>query len=85
MATYEEIKRQLEVVHRGNRNLGDQTKDFFDQLEDGGHSIHELNKQIRKLEIEEEQLQAALEETECTIEQEKDKVCISQLEIGEIR
>ena len=38
------IIEHLEVVHRGNRNLEDETKDFLDQIEDRECSIHELDK-----------------------------------------
>merc|ERR1712129_535029 len=58
------VVEQLDVVKRENKNLADEIKDLLDQLGDGGRSIHELDKQRRRLEVEKEELQAALEEAE---------------------
>merc|ERR1719402_309035 len=63
-AAYDETNEQLDVVRRENKNLADEIKDLLDQLGDGGRSIHELDKQRRRLEVEKEELQAALEEAE---------------------
>merc|ERR550517_1381295 len=59
-AAYDETNEQLDVVRRENKNLADEIKDLLDQLGDGGRSIHELDKQRRRLEVEKEELQAAL-------------------------
>ena len=56
------------------QNLADEIKDLLDQLGDGGRSIHELDKQRRRLEVEKEELQGALEEAEGHLEQEENKV-----------
>merc|ERR1719464_2112936 len=61
-AAWDETAEQLDVVKRENKNLADEIKDLLDQLGDGGRSIHELDKQRRRLEVEKEELQAALEE-----------------------
>merc|ERR1712156_217637 len=63
-AAHDEVVEQLDVVKRENKNLADEIKDLLDQLGDGGRSIHELDKQRRRLEVEKEELQAALEEAE---------------------
>ena len=55
------------------------SKIFLDQLGDGGRSIHELDKQRRRLEMEQEELQSALEEAEGTLEQEENKVIKSKI------
>ena len=73
-AAYEESMEQLDVVKRENKNLADEIKDLLDQLGDGGRSIHELDKQRRRLEVEKEELQGALEEAEGALEQEENKV-----------
>merc|ERR1712136_624878 len=59
-AAWDETMEQLDVVKRENKNLADEIKDLLDQLGDGGRSIHELDKQRRRLEVEKEELQAAL-------------------------
>ena len=56
------------------QNLAEEIKDLLDQLGDGGRSIHELDKQRRRLEVEKEELQGALEEAEGALEQEENKV-----------
>merc|ERR1719474_2667768 len=68
----------LDIVKRENKNL-------LDQLGDGGRSIHDLDKQRRRLETEKEELQAALEEAEGALEQEENKVLRSQLELSQVR
>merc|ERR1711976_467818 len=60
-AAWDETTQQLDIVKRENKNLADEIKDLLDQLGDGGRSIHELDKQRRRLEVEKEELQAALE------------------------
>merc|ERR1719419_1001251 len=84
-AGYDETMEQLDVVKRENKNLADEIKDLLDQLGDGGRSIHELDKQRRRLEVEKEELQGALEEAEGALEQEENKVLRAQLELGQVR
>ena len=57
----------------------------MDQLGDGGRSIHDLDKQRRRLEVEKEELKGALEEAEGALEQEENKVVRLQLELGQVR
>merc|ERR1719381_58707 len=70
---------------RENKNLADEIKDLLDQLGEGGRSIHDLDKQRRRLEQEKEELQAALEEAEGALEQEENKVLGAQLELGQVK
>merc|ERR1712114_47450 len=67
------------------KNLADEIRDLLDQLGDGGRSIHELDKQRRRLEVEKEELQGALEEAEGALEQEENMVLRAQLELGQVR
>merc|ERR1719486_1831203 len=46
----DESNEQLDIVRRENKNLADEIKDLLDQLGDGGRSIHELDKQRRRME-----------------------------------
>ena len=50
-AALDEANEQLDIVRRENKNLADEVKDLLDQLGDGGRSIHELDKQRRRLEV----------------------------------
>merc|ERR1712020_251805 len=54
-AALDEANEQLDIVRRENKNLADEVKDLLDQLGDGGRSIHELDKQRRRLEAEKEE------------------------------
>merc|ERR1719222_1610251 len=83
-AAGDEGLEQLDIVKRENKNLADEIKDLLDQLGEGGRSIHDLDKQRRRLEQEEE-LQGALEEAEGTLEQEENKVLRAQLELGQVK
>merc|ERR1712179_378669 len=51
-AAQQESLEQLDVVKRENKNLADEIKDLLDQLGEGGRSIHALDKQRRRLEVE---------------------------------
>ena len=51
----DESNEQLDIVRRENKNLADEIKDLLNQLGDGGRSIHELDKQRRRLESEKEE------------------------------
>ena len=53
-ASHDEATEQLDIVKRENKNLADEIKDLLDQLGDGGRSIHDLDKQRRRLEVEKE-------------------------------
>ena len=73
----------IDTLH--SQNLADEIKDLLDQLGEGGRSIHDLDKQRRRLEQEKEELQGALEEAEGTLEQEENKVLRAQLELGQVK
>merc|ERR1712228_658686 len=84
-AAQDEALEQLDIVKRENKNLADEIKDLLDQLGEGGRSIHDLDKQRRRLEQEKEELQGALEEAEGTLEQEENKVLRAQLELRQVK
>merc|ERR1719437_336381 len=84
-AAQDEALEQLDIVKRENKNLADEIKDLLDQLGEGGRSIHDLDKQRRRLEAEKEELQAALEEAEGALEAEENKVLRAQLELGQVK
>ncbi|MGZ0918075.1 hypothetical protein ACXOKD_09045, partial [Streptococcus thermophilus] len=56
-ATYEENLEHLDSVRRENKALADEIKDLMDQISEGGRSIHEVQKSVKRLEIEKEELQ----------------------------
>ena len=62
------------IIDKSINLFTDTHRDLLDQLGDGGRSIHDLDKQRRRLEVEKEELQGALEEAEGALEQEENKV-----------
>merc|ERR1719331_1934195 len=68
-AAQDEGLEQLDIVKRENKNLADEIKDLLDQLGEGGRSIHDLDKQRRRLEQE----------------QEENQVLRAQLELGQVK
>merc|ERR1712165_646084 len=84
-AAYEESIAQLDEVRRENKGLSNEIKDIMDQISEGGHSIHEIDKIRKRLEAEKLELQAALEEAEGALEQEENKVLRAQLELTQVR
>merc|ERR1712106_480911 len=84
-AAYEEVILQLEEVRRENKTLSNEVKDIMDQINEGGRSIHEIEKVRKRLEAEKLELQSALEEAEATLEQEENKVLRCQLELNQVR
>merc|ERR1719219_2631279 len=61
-AAYEESILQLDEVRRENKTLSNEIKDILDQISEGGHTIHEIDKIRKRLEAEKLELQTALEE-----------------------
>ncbi|CAL4159659.1 unnamed protein product, partial [Meganyctiphanes norvegica] len=59
--------------------------DLMDQIGEGGRHHHEVIKNMKRLEVEKEELQNALEEAEAALEQEENKVLRGQLEISQVR
>jgi len=84
-ACYDESLEHLDGVRRENKNLSDEIRDLMDQIGEGGRNIHDISKAARKLEIEKEELQCALEEAESALENEENKVLKGQLELSQVR
>lgn len=61
---YEEHSETVEALRHENKALSNEIRDLTDQLGEGGRSQHEMQKMIRRLEIEKEELQHALDEAE---------------------
>ncbi|KAL6736890.1 hypothetical protein Aduo_007192 [Ancylostoma duodenale] len=81
----EELVEVVEGLRRENKSLSQEIKDLTDQLGEGGRSVHEMQKIIRRLEIEKEELQHALDEAEAALEAEESKVLRAQVEVSQIR
>ncbi|KAG7316964.1 hypothetical protein KOW79_019262 [Hemibagrus wyckioides] len=82
---YEESLDHLETVKKDNKTLSDEIRDLMEQLGEGGKSFHELQKAKKKLEVERDELQLALEEAEASLEVEEGKVVRVQLELAQVK
>merc|ERR1719187_612296 len=82
---YDESLEHLDVVRRENKNLSEEIKDLMDQICEGGRNLHDMSKNVKKYEIEKEELQAALEEAETALENEETKVLKGQLELSQVK
>lgn len=63
----------------------DEIHDLTEQLGEGGRSVHEIDKIRRRLEMEKDELQAALEEAEAMLEVEEAKVQRGLQELATIK
>ncbi|EFP05608.1 hypothetical protein GCK72_018221 [Caenorhabditis remanei] len=81
----DELGEYLDSTRRENKSLAQEVKDLTDQLGEGGRSVAELQKIVRKLEVEKEELQKALDEAEAALEAEEAKVLRAQIEVSQIR
>merc|ERR1711956_144781 len=75
----------LDVIRRENKGLSDEIKDLMDQICEGGRNLHDMSKNVKKYEIEKEELVAALEEAETALENEENKVLKGQLELSSVK
>ena len=51
------MNEQLEGLRRENKALAQEIKDISSQLNEGGRSVMEMQKLVRRLEIEKDELQ----------------------------
>jgi hypothetical protein len=74
------VTEQLDAGRRENKNLSLEIKDLLEQIGDGGRSLHEVEKQCRRLEEEKEELANALDEAEAALEQVLESILLDKLE-----
>ncbi|VDM97049.1 unnamed protein product, partial [Thelazia callipaeda] len=81
----DEVLETIESLKRENKELTQEIKDLTEQLNEGGRSVFEMQKIIRRLEVEKDELQHALDEAEAALEAEESKVLRAQVEVSQIR
>jgi chromosome segregation ATPase len=84
-AQYQESQESLENMHRENKILADEIKDLINQLGNGGKSVHEIQKHLKRVENEKEELQKALENAESILQQQEAKILNNQLEVSNVK
>ncbi|PAV80725.1 hypothetical protein WR25_03319 [Diploscapter pachys] len=81
----DELSEHLEGARRENSQMAQKVKGLTSQLGEGSRSVHELQKIVRRLELEKEELQKALDDAEAALEAEESKVPRTQIEVSQIR
>ena len=81
----EDSKDHIDSLKRENKNLSLEVKDLLDQIGEGGRSLHEVERQKRRLECEKEELANALDEAESALEAEENRVVRAQFELATLR
>ncbi|TMS35327.1 hypothetical protein L596_002754 [Steinernema carpocapsae] len=76
---------EIESLRRENKSLSQELKDMNEQLGVGSRSAHEIQKMIRRVEIEKEELNRALDDATAALEDEENKVLRTQAEVCRIR
>ncbi|ETN83119.1 myosin head [Necator americanus] len=81
----ENLSEQCETLRRENKNYAQEIRDLNEQITQGGRTFHDLQKAVKRMEIEKDELQHALDEAEAALEAEESKVLRSQIEVQQIR
>merc|ERR1712168_115403 len=84
-ANFQDLEEKYDSVKKENRALAAEVQSMNEQLSDGGRSSVEIEKLQRKLGLENEELQLALEEAEGALEQEEAKLLKLQLEYTQLK
>merc|ERR1712128_105634 len=80
-AAQDEAVEQLDIVKRENKNLADEIKDLLDQLGEGGRSIHDLDKQRRRLEQKRKSFRQLWRKQKLLWKWKKTKFCVLNLSL----
>uniref|UniRef100_A0A0K0EJG7 Myosin head n=1 Tax=Strongyloides stercoralis TaxID=6248 RepID=A0A0K0EJG7_STRER len=79
------LVEQVEALKRENKTLTLEARELSDQVTEGSRNNNELNKTLKRLDLEKDELQKALDEAEAALESEESKVMRAQLEVSQIR
>ncbi|GMT32623.1 hypothetical protein PFISCL1PPCAC_23920, partial [Pristionchus fissidentatus] len=82
---HDALADQSEGLKRENKALSDELRDYTEALGEGGRHTHALQKHLRRLEVDKDELQRALDEAEAALEAEESKATRATIEIGQIR
>merc|ERR1712179_622314 len=82
---YNEGIASLDDIKRENKQCQDEIKELLGQIGEGSNNMHEVTKAVKKLELEKEEMSAALEEAEIAVENEESKTLKIQMELSNVR
>ncbi|KAF8362008.1 myo-1 [Pristionchus pacificus] len=75
----------IEQLRRENKNFSMEIRDVNEQIFQGGRNLNDVQKQVKRLELEKDELQHALDEAEAALEAEETKVLRLQVEVQQVR
>ena len=84
-AQYEESVQVVNSVRRENENLAEEIRDLMEQLSVGGRNVHELEKLVKRIEMEREELVGVVDEVSGQLEQAEAKFLMAQMECANVR
>ncbi|WKX94491.1 hypothetical protein Q1695_011625 [Nippostrongylus brasiliensis] len=79
------LTEQIETLRRENKNYAQEIRDLNEQITQGARTFNDLQKAVKRVEQEKDELQHALDEAEAALEAEESKVLRSQIEVQQIR
>ncbi|CAD6189770.1 unnamed protein product [Caenorhabditis auriculariae] len=84
-SSMDNLSEQIETLRRENKGYAQEIRDLNEQISQGGRSYQDIQKLVRRLEQEKDELQHALDEAEAALEAEESKVLRLQIEVQQIR
>jgi len=75
----------LDDIKRENRQSGDEIKELLGQIGESSNNMHSVTIGVKKLELEKDEMTAALEEAEIAVENEENKTLRIQLELSAVK
>merc|ERR1711970_797837 len=82
---YDESVSHLDVVKKENKALSDEIRDLMDQISEQGRNLWDMSRNVKKYEVEKEELSAALYEAEIALENHQKKVYDDHLEYEKVK
>ncbi|PAV73183.1 hypothetical protein WR25_14293 isoform F [Diploscapter pachys] len=82
---HDALADQVEGLKRENKALSDEVRDLLESLGETGRATHEMSKNLRRFEMEKDELQRGLDEAEAALEAEESKALRCQIEVSQIR
>lgn len=81
-SSHDQVAEQVEALRRENKQFIQDVYDLREQLNESSRNCHEYEGTQRRLELEKDELQHALDEAEAALEAEESKVLRSQVEVS---
>jgi chromosome segregation ATPase len=84
-AQYQESQESLDAAHRESKNLSDEIRDLVDQLGNGGKSVHEIQKHLKRVESDKEELQRQLKSQKANLDNLEGTKIFNQPKVEDVK